>query len=288
MGLFDGHGYHGHAVSQFVSSEFIRHVNKEWEDESPARPSRLSDKNNAMVKDTLRNIFLEINKSIPKSISDSGCTGISVLKSGNSLFISNLGDSVVFVASYDTSKNAKNEVKIIYSNSPHKPDIPSERERIEASGGRVQDSMFEGASARLLIPIKVGFQTIAIGLAMSRSLGDHDGLKVGLSPEPDTHVLDLTKFDKNHEFFVVAVTDGMVDFGKLSKETVALTMAKVLSTKQTDFDTKQLKENVRQYPESSPGLKAATQLILEASQLWDLEPGNYRDDISIVARKIRL
>mmetsp|Transcript_12895 Transcript_12895/g.30144 ORF Transcript_12895/g.30144 Transcript_12895/m.30144 type:complete len:470 (-) Transcript_12895:222-1631(-) len=288
MGLFDGHGYHGHVVSQFVSSEFMQRISNNWLNETADRSSRTSEKSNTMIKNSLRNMFLEINRSIPSVMSDSGCTAISVLKKGNSLFISNVGDSVVFVASCDKSREAKNEIKIIYSNSPHKPDIPSERERIEASGGRVQDPIFEGASARLLIPVKIGSQLLEIGLAMSRSLGDHDGLKVGLSPEPDTSVLDLSKFDKNQEFIVVAVTDGMVDFGKLSDQEVALSMAKAFSMKQTDREIQRFRTNLSRHPQTSPGLEAAIKLILEASQLWDFEPGNYRDDISIVARKLRL
>uniref|UniRef100_A0A7S4AA37 PPM-type phosphatase domain-containing protein n=1 Tax=Pseudo-nitzschia australis TaxID=44445 RepID=A0A7S4AA37_9STRA len=292
MGLFDGHGYHGHAVSQYVSSEFTRRINKDWENESTTRPFRSSDQSNihTMVKDTLRKTFLEINKSIPSRISSSsGCTGISVLKRGNSMYISNVGDSVAFVASYDKSKNAQNGVKIIYSASSHKPDTPRERKRIEASGGRIQDPIFEGASARLIIPVLSGSQMFETGLAMSRSFGDHDGLKVGLSDEPDTDVLDLRNFDKNQEYIVVAVTDGLVDYGKLSEQEVALTMAQALSTKQNDaIDKKKHRKNIRRSSESSRGIEAAAQLILKASRMWDDEPGNYRDDISIVAHKLMI
>lgn len=286
MGLFDGHGYFGHAVSQCVSLDFARLINKEWEDEAATGSSKATSSNkiqsSKMVKDKLNSIFLEINRSIPSFLGNSsGSTGISVLRRGDLLYISNIGDSVAFVASYDDTLSPQSNLQIVYSAKPHKPDTPSERKRIEEKGGRVLDPPFKGASARLMIPVKVGSQTFEFGLAMSRSFGDKDGEKVGLSAMPDTDVLDLSQFDKNQEHIVVAVTDGLVDFGRLSEEEVALAMANALSTKgdqkKKDRDTA-----------SASGYEAARKLILKSSQMWDSEPGNYRDDISIVAHKLRI
>jgi len=272
MGLFDGHGYYGHFVSQFVSSEFSRRINKEWEGQNSLRSSMVE-------KDSLRTIFLDINRSIPDFMRSAGCTGISILKRGNSLYISNVGDSVAFVASYDKSNSSsKKNLKIIYATKPHKPNLPNERKRIEEMGGRVMESPFYGASARLMIPMTIGSQTVEFGLAMSRSFGDLDGEKFGLSIEPDTDVLDLSKFDKNQDYIVVAATDGLIDFEKLSEEEVGLIMAKALTS--TEQKTNDLV--------SSPGIKAARELILKSSQIWDSELGDYRDDISIVAHRLRI
>eukprot|EP00534_Pseudo-nitzschia_fraudulenta_P012304 CAMPEP_0201214726 /NCGR_PEP_ID=MMETSP0851-20130426/188560_1 /ASSEMBLY_ACC=CAM_ASM_000631 /TAXON_ID=183588 /ORGANISM="Pseudo-nitzschia fraudulenta, Strain WWA7" /LENGTH=375 /DNA_ID=CAMNT_0047504095 /DNA_START=212 /DNA_END=1339 /DNA_ORIENTATION=- len=287
LGLFDGHGYRGHAVSQHVSSEFARRINNEWENESVLSSSKTvsgSENSRAMVKDTIQQIFLDINRSIPSFMDDAGCTAISVLKRGHLLFLSNLGDSSAFVVSYNKLNNSQSKPKIIYATKPHKPDSPDERTRIEANGGQVQDAPFEGASARLIIPVKIGSQYFEIGLAMSRSLGDHDGEKVGLSAEPDTDVLDLTQLDKNQGYIVVAVTDGLVDFSKLSEEEVALSMTQAMSTTQnTDNRTSMRSPKV---PLSAT--EAATELIMRASKIWDSEPGNYRDDISIVAHELTI
>jgi len=271
-------------VSQYVSSEFARRINKEWEDENTARssePISSNKKSSTMVKDTLSAIFFDINKSIPKFMRSAGSTGISVLKRGDLLYISNVGDSVAFVATYNKSHNSQSKLKIIYSTKPHKPDTPSERKRIEENGGRVVVSPLPGASARLIIPVKVNSFTYEVGLAMSRSFGDHDGEEVGLIVEPDTDVLDLSQFDKNEEYIVVAATDGLVDFGRLSEKEVALAMAKAISTE--DDQT-----NIRHRLFSVSGIKIARELILKSSEMWDSEPGNYRDDISIVAHKLRL
>jgi serine/threonine protein phosphatase PrpC len=282
MGLFDGHGYHGHLVSQYVSLEFARRMNKLWRVENTSSSLKGSSSNEmsiSTVKEMLKATFLDINHSIPSFMTQSGSTGISVLKRGKSLYVSNLGDSVAFVASYNKADDYRSKPKIIYSTKPHKPDTPTERERIEESGGRVQDPPFEGLSARLIIPVNVGFETIEVGLAMSRSLGDHDGLKVGLIAEPDTDVLDLSELDKDEEYIVVAVTDGLVDFDKLSEEEVAVAMAEALSTKEGQSNA----------VVSSKGTEAARKLILKSSEMWDSAPGGiYRDDISLVAHKLRL
>ena len=92
--------------------------------------------------------------------------------------------------------------------------------------------------------------------------------------QPDTYILDTSKLDKNHEYIVVAATDGLVDYDRLSTEEVALSMAKAMSS-----------QSIRG---RSSSMQAATQLILKASQLWDRDPmqGGYRDDISIAAHKL--
>ena len=271
IGLFDGHGYCGHLVSQFVSSEFSRRINELWEGQNTIR-------SDALIKDKLRAIFLEINRSIPDFMRTAGSTGISILKRGNQLYVSNIGDSVAFIASYDKNNSSRRNLKIVYETKPHKPDAPSERKRIEEKGGRVMDPPFPGASARLIMQVKVGSQLVEYGLAMSRSFGDLDGENFGLSIEPDTDVLDLSEFDKDQEYVVVAATDGLIDFDKLSEVEVANAMANALSS--GEKKTNGLL--------SSPGLEAAKDLILKSSQIWDSAPGNYRDDISIVARKLRV
>jgi len=296
IGLFDGHGYHGHAVSQYCSLKLANHIHKLWEMETTMAKDDMID--------TLRGYFLDTNRFMPH-FDTSGSTGISVLRRGNSLYISNVGDSMAFVASYNSNNNNSDSdndnIKIIYTTKPHKPDSSGERKRIEKAGGHVQDSPFVGASSRLIIPIGNGPESV--GLAMSRSLGDHDGENVGLTAEPDTDILDLTQFDKNKEYVVVAVTDGLVDYQRLSVEEVALSMAKALSSsststrsinykqdRQTSNQRVRKQKNNHRQPSSMSPEAAAAKLILKASQLWNADPNEvgYRDDISIVAHKIRI
>ncbi|KAG7369259.1 protein phosphatase 2C [Nitzschia inconspicua] len=265
IGLFDGHGPYGHCVSQYVSLEVAKRIRKEWDAETEQSQPTDSE----IVKDTIKDIFLSINQSMPR-LYGSGSTGIGIWRRGNSLYLSNVGDSVAFVASFTKNPESSAEplVDIVYATRPHKPDMPEERSRIEAVGGTVEDPPFKGATARLLIPMPDGIQVF--GLAMSRSLGDHDGAKYGLIADPTTDVLDLSTLDSHKEYIVVAATDGIIDHGRLSEKEVAQTLAKSFLS------------------EGSTPAVAAEQLIVKASDMWaaDAMMQGYRDDQSIVVRKL--
>ncbi|KAG7348553.1 protein phosphatase 2C [Nitzschia inconspicua] len=268
IGLFDGHGPYGHCVSQYVSLEVAKRIRKEWDAETEQSQPTDSE----IVKDTIKDIFLSINQSMPR-LYGSGSTGIGIWRRGNSLYLSNVGDSVAFVASFAKNPESSAEplVDIVYATRPHKPDMPEERSRIEAVGGTVEDPPFKGATARLLIPMPDGIQVF--GLAMSRSLGDHDGAKYGLIADPTTDVLDLSTLDSiNKEYIVVAATDGIIDHGRLSEQEVAQTLAKSFLA------------------EGGIPAGAAEQLIVKASDMWaaDAMMQGYRDDQSIVVRKLVL
>jgi serine/threonine protein phosphatase PrpC len=270
IGLFDGHGPHGECISQYCSLEFAKQIQQEWERESPRTLLEES------VVATIQQMYVGINRHVPYLYA-SGSTGISIWRRGDFLYMSNVGDSLAFVATYeklptttDGASGIPTKVEIIYSTKAHKPNLPEEQKRIEQAGGQVEHTPFEGASARLLIPMKDGSDVFA--LAMSRSLGDQDGEPYGLIAEPTTDVLDLGKLKQDREYFVVAVTDGLVDYGRISPMEVAQRMAVALE-----------EHNAQKMTE------AAEELVLKSSRLWQEDPfGNgYRDDISIVVRRLR-
>jgi serine/threonine protein phosphatase PrpC len=280
MFLFDGHGPYGQIISQYASLEFARRIHQEWQNEEKIHQRQNQDD----VKETLKTMFLDVNKSLPRAYA-SGSTAICTWRRGSLLYISNLGDSVGFVASYD--KQSPQNVEIMYTTKPHKPDSPSERQRIESVGGRVEDPIFPGATARLLIPMPNNIDMF--GLAMSRSLGDHDGEKYGLIAEPTTDVLDLTKFDFIHkEYFVVAATDGLIDHDRLSTAEVAERISKSFFVLAPSSDSA-TGGNIRGQKNSEVPLQAAEQLVLKASKLWRDDPHGfgYRDDISIALRRLQ-
>ena len=310
LGLFDGHGQYGQEVSQYCATMFVHYLlHNFWTDEHNEHTALPTHQIQAII----HHYFHDINTQMPSSIgTGSGTTGISILRNGQYLYITNVGDSVAFLVRYDptpphrssdtTPKSASNSIQILYRTSPHKPDQPQERQRIEEAGGRVQVCHHPGCSARLIIPVLAtttdgddDFGGGEIGLAMSRSLGDHDGVPVGLSAEPDTTILDLTHYSSNtdsshpskkSEYFVVAVTDGLVDYGRLSEEEVAVALAHAF-TSNKDKTTQPLR---KKHSTGQSSEKAALQLILEASKRWknDQNGGGYRDDISLVAHKLRL
>jgi len=89
----------------------------------------------------------------------------------------------------------------------HKPDVPLEKARILAAGGRVfavrYDDGVEGPPR-----VWLGHMDVP-GLAMSRSLGDAVAHSVGVSSEPE--VFEYT-VDAKKEVFLVLATDGLWEF----------------------------------------------------------------------------
>jgi serine/threonine protein phosphatase PrpC len=285
IGLFDGHGTYGHAVAQYSMLEFVQHMEDELTMPKSTTSRALKTQTTAANKESLKNMFLNVHRSMPH-LDSSGCTGISIWKRGHQLFISNVGDSLAFVVRYDpkqlldTPTTTTNKVvpEIIYETKPHKPDSPLERQRIEGVGGQIEEAPFPGFSARLVIPSEDGLTAMA--LAMSRSLGDHDGEPYGLLAEPTTDVLDLSALkasddgstkESGVEYLVVACTDGLVDH--VEPVEVARELAIAFSSGQAGLP-----------------VQAAERLILKSSAIWagDAMEGGYRDDISIVVRRLVL
>ena len=104
-----------------------------------------------------------------------GTTACALLFNGEKLLIMNVGDSRAVVG-YMKSMDSKEYYRVEALTRDHKPTIPTEQARIEASGGVVRPIEFEGKAygpPRIWID---GQQ--APGLCMSRSLGDEVAQRV--------------------------------------------------------------------------------------------------------------
>jgi serine/threonine protein phosphatase PrpC len=266
MGLFDGHGAMGHVManyakmkmSQAVAAEVSRIVAKS---KSLTMQGQRQQQEEQLLKTTIpammERIASEIHHSLP-ALPSSGTTVISILNIGNKLlFMSNIGDSDAYVVQYNPKEatSEQERIQILYKTKPHKPDDPEEYARIIAAGGEVQPKpvLYEGGSARILIPEidpVTGLPDV-MALAMSRSIGDVEGDKIGKSHLPTTDIIDIeelfikTTTCAHCQYFVIAASDGLVD--KLPIEEVALHMAESWSTRP---------------------FEAAEELILKASKIW--------------------
>jgi len=241
IALFDGHGARGHVVSHAAALA----ITKAWMGGS-VKPSFLT------------NAFLQMDKTLPQ-VYGSGATAIIMIHQEDELLVANLGDSQAFVAQFDPIARVTN---IIYLTKQHKPHMPEERARIETAGGRVMLPQSPGDTSRVIIPIG----TIELGLAMSRSLGDHEAKRMGVIAEPTVDVVNLT--DKQL-LFAVAATDGIFDF--IPIQDVADHLGRALYSG---------RKTVRL-------MDACEQLIMKASMQWKERSGStYRDDISILVTKL--
>ncbi|KXZ42585.1 hypothetical protein GPECTOR_132g597 [Gonium pectorale] len=79
--------------------------------------------------------------------------------------------------------------RVAWSSTDHKPELPEERERIAAAGGRVEQSIGRNGPVG---PYRVWFKDQPYpGLAMSRALGDLPGRRIGITAAPSLASLRL-------------------------------------------------------------------------------------------------
>jgi len=148
FGVFDGHG--GKLISKFASENLLHYFTKI--DQSFLIDTEYTIKKiNKIFKDFTE----EILKEHPKAAYTSGstCCLAVIINDGKSnlLWIINLGDSRAIL------HNKKNQA--IQLSVDHKPNIPTERERIEKLGGK-DKLYYDGSDWRI------------VDLSLSRALGD--------------------------------------------------------------------------------------------------------------------
>lgn len=119
----------------------------------------------------------------------------------NELWVANVGDSRIILGSERDGRLVAEAVS-----RDHKPDLPDEKSRILAAGGRVfaveYDDGIDGPAR-----VWLGHMDIP-GLAMSRSLGDEVAHSAGVSSEAEVHHRKLTPDDK----FLIMGSDGLWEF----------------------------------------------------------------------------
>lgn len=294
LGVFDGHAHLGEAVSEYSVKELPKLLAAKLSEE--LKVSNDEDEIIDTTKRILNETFVEIDKTAPAELSG-GCTASVILQLGTKLFVANAGDSQSFVVAHRKSTGT---TTIVYKSREDKPDLPDERARVETMGGSVSMPGRPGATARVVYTDKrTGHQ---VGLAMSRSIGDWEAGKVGVTAEPVVDVLDLPTIIKAQKLqmesscfvvdehgdmqledscstreteddvyiFAVSATDGLLDF--IEPEIIANGLASSLANREGSLHL----------------LSACESLISVAAQAWhQSKHGRYRDDIAIAVTTIR-
>ncbi|KAF8392498.1 hypothetical protein HHK36_022840 [Tetracentron sinense] len=205
FGVFDGHGEFGTDCSKFVSDRLVENLSND--------PTLLEDPVKAYYSACLATNS-ELNKSQIED-SDSGTTAITVLVSGDTLYVANVGDSRAVLAV--KSGNSVIAEDLSYD---HKPIRKDEYERVKLCGATVLSndqvdglkdhdiqtwSVEDGDPPRLWAQTGMGEK---ISVAFTRSFGDRSVEEIGVIAVPEVQMVRLTP---NHPFFVVA-SDGVFDF----------------------------------------------------------------------------
>ena len=194
FGIMDGHGLNGHLVSDYVKEQIKEIFTNQKTFISKTTYGNLTEEeiykqltknNNSLIK----KIFKKINKNLTYQrfdISNSGTTCNLLIHLNSFLICINIGDSRCIILKLLNSVKSNFEYEKM--SFDHKPNIESEKKRIELLEGEIRQDKnketneFEG-------PFRVYFRNEKFpGIAISRSIGDFDAEKIGVICEPDINI----------------------------------------------------------------------------------------------------
>ena len=260
FGVLDGHGQHGHFVSQFLKDYFINSTANLVEIFKTTKNISTTEELYTILKfgnySFLTKLYsmadLELAKQNNFDYKFSGTTCNIVFQFNTHLVCLSVGDSRSILV-YDQGNN-KNQ-GIFPLSTDQKPDLPSEYQRIQSSGGYVE--ILYDAYRNKTGPARV-FKagTQYPGLAMSRSLGDLMGKECGVISTPQIVEYEINTNTK----YLVICSDGIWEFIK-NEEVRDLGNVFYAQNKVTDF---------------------CIQLVNLAIDLWSRKE-NIRDDITVVS-----
>lgn len=230
LGVFDGHGPHGHLVARkvrdvlplklisFINSCELKQTGSSSICCSGDFSSDRGDLENDIPSDEKgsslwREAFLKTYKAMDKELKShpnldcfcSGSTSVTIIKQGSNLYIGSIGDSRAIMGSKDNNDSMMATQLTV----DLKPDLPREAERIKRCKGRVFAMQDEPEVSRVWLPFDD-----APGLAMARAFGDFCLKEYGVISIPEFYHQTITKRDK----FIVLASDGVWDV--LSNEEV--------------------------------------------------------------------
>jgi len=193
-GVFDGHGKHGHHVSNLVKATLPKLI---------MRDDRfMTDRDSELMPDVfnkMQGIVGAADKMHKISALLSGTTATIAVHdhTTNRLTLAHVADSTAVIGYYKGGSLVGQALT-----RDHKPDLKDERQRIEKHGGQV---IFDGyANHRVYVKSKRH-----PGLNMSRCIGDILGHEeCGISAEPEVTVRDVTE----HDYVLLLCSDGVWEF----------------------------------------------------------------------------
>mmetsp|Transcript_26062 Transcript_26062/g.34204 ORF Transcript_26062/g.34204 Transcript_26062/m.34204 type:complete len:602 (-) Transcript_26062:87-1892(-) len=266
VGVLDGHGEFGGLVSNMAMRTIALSL-------VPVAPQL--GKSEEKTKELLKQVFEDSDKDLMHhkcfDAIYSGTTAVIALLQGSHLIVAWVGDSRMVLAHRRKGESPRSKVEGTPRSGrcqaraltwDQKPDVPFEMQRIMKSGGFVSTPVeVEGQEA--VSRVWLDEEMTQIGLAMSRSLGDHAVATVGVIAEPEITEMELTEKDE----FLILATDGVWEF--FSNQDAV------------NFVDKELVEG-------KTASEACRSLIEEAKHRWKMNEGDYCDDITAVIVKLPL
>ncbi len=239
LGVFDGHGEHGHRVSRYIERNVPAAIFKHpsW---ATSPKTAITDALLSKERDILQ------NRSINTSLS--GTTAVVAAIRQNVLTVANIGDSRLILA----LRNDKNRLKPCSVTEDHKPDLPSEQKRIEKCGGRVWAMTYDDGVDG---PARVWLKDQELpGLAMSRSIGDEVAKRAGVISDPEIFEYEIPE----QAAFLCMATDGLWEF--MSDDDVVHFIEKANGNGKLAIETL-MKESERRWKNEEPVVDDTTIVI---------------------------
>jgi len=234
IGVFDGHGKPGEGdVSSLMCKE---QMHKKLAEEMEV-DEHLSHSSNAFTQETTAWVraFRAMNATVMKQMgakaNSAGSTAVVAVLSAQMIQVGNLGDSRGIIGRVDDNRGSLRVIELTEDQTPHRED---ERKRLQACGAIVEISTYETkkgrktfqsfadmcSSANHLDPLRVYVKgAMAPGLALSRSIGDAIGKKLGVCADPEFLRHPISSRDKVAIFF----SDGVCEY-MTNEEVLALVM----------------------------------------------------------------
>jgi len=247
--VMDGHGRGGEKISEYCMLQLPRLL--------LAHPSLARNPGKAL-KECFVDVDNELRAKLSREATYAGTTCVCVLVIGDVLVIANSGDSRAVLGMVDDSNGGKLTSKDL--SHDHKPDSPSETQRVLGMGGFVSAESDRDGPSRVWL----GRAMNSCGLAMARSLGDHALAAVGVIAEPE---ITTHKFDYEKDRYLLLGSDGIWEFIS-SQQGVEIVHKVVTKDKEGSAD------------------KACRTLIERSSVAWKSHEGDYRDDITGIVVKL--
>jgi serine/threonine protein phosphatase PrpC len=298
--LFDGHGTFGHVASYIAATTLPALLLQALQRPTIAKPPQATTAlDSQMVQQAFDKTDALAMSHMPN---EAGTTAVVAWQQGTYVHIASVGDSAAFVVQWFGNSPEKrrgqraagwtfrsNRVsqhhtpyRILATAVKHKPGDPIEKQRIERNGGTVYIPLNRNESSRVVYEMKrKASQNVQMALAMSRSLGDVDGKRLGVITSNCSLVsVDLRDYysrsngvvgpnTRTSQFFVVLASDGVMDV--LDANVIIQSLGTALFG---DGDPTTRLDR----------LQSAGQEIMNAASLsWHrLTSGQYRDDMSLI------
>ena len=284
-GIFDGHGKDSHKISKNISENMGKFftsqkiyktfldklIKKSYENELKNSDNKIEkndeDDEIPLNMHTIKKLFDEDNfyfikrsvKYCENKLKDkefnlkfTGSTCVMLFLLNDRLICSNIGDSRCVL--FKCSQNDK--WSYINLSTEHKPTNEEEKKRIKKSGGDVhpfidEDGNYEDDIQRVWVKDKQ-----YPGLALSRSIGDLAGKKIGIISVPTF----ITKKIDNRSKFIILGSDGFWDVMGMSE--IINTVKPYLNTGNSEIAAKILVEKAQKAWSKINGIDDITVIII--------------------------